>query len=91
MKISLIAQVLSCNNTFSIDLDINYLLTDSRTLKTPPAETLFFALRTSKNDGARYVADLYKRGLRAFVVARDSLFSDDIAKLQEICKQQFEK
>ncbi|MBQ7209827.1 MAG: alanine racemase [Paludibacteraceae bacterium] len=85
MKISLIAQVLSCNNTFSIDLDINYLLTDSRTLKTPPAGTLFFALRTSKDDGARYVADLYKRGLRAFVVARDSLFSGDIAKLQDCC------
>jgi alanine racemase len=57
--------------------EVTYLLTDSRQLGTSqaplPAETLFFALRTPKNDGARYIPDLYDRGVRMFVVGRDSL------------------
>ncbi|MBO7455246.1 MAG: alanine racemase [Paludibacteraceae bacterium] len=57
--------------------EVTYLLTDSRQLGTSqaplPAETLFFALRTPKNDGARYIPDLYARGVRMFVVGRDSL------------------
>lgn len=43
------------------------LLTDSRSLCFPE-ETLFFALRTARNDGHRYIADLYRRGVRCFVV-----------------------
>ena len=57
--------------------EVTYLLTDSRQLGTSqaplPAETLFFALRTPKNDGARYIPDLYARGVRMFVVGRGSL------------------
>ena len=57
--------------------EVTYLLTDSRQLGTSqaplPAETLFFALRTPKNDGARYIPDLYARGVRMFVAGRDSL------------------
>ena len=49
--------------------EIVTLLTDSRSL-CEPETTLFFALRTSVNDGHRYVADLYRRGVRAFVVER---------------------
>ena len=46
---------------------IEWLLTDSRSLSFPET-TLFFALRTSSGDGHRYIADLYRRGVRAFVV-----------------------
>ena len=46
---------------------VSYLLTDSRSL-TFPAETLFFAIRTSNNDGHRYIATLYESGVRNFVV-----------------------
>ena len=35
---------------------IDWLLTDSRSLNFPE-ETLFFALTTKRNDGARYIAD----------------------------------
>ncbi len=42
------------------------LLTDSRRLFVPE-ETLFVALHGDRHDGARYVGDLYARGLRAFV------------------------
>ncbi|MBQ7443267.1 MAG: alanine racemase [Bacteroidaceae bacterium] len=47
---------------------IDWLLTDSRSLVFPE-ESLFFAIRTQKNDGHRYVEELYQRGVRAFVVA----------------------
>ena len=47
--------------------NIRWLLTDSRSLCFPE-ETLFFALKTQRNDGHRYVGDLYRRGVRHFVV-----------------------
>ncbi len=46
---------------------IRWLLTDSRSLCFPE-ETLFFALKTQRNDGHRYIGDLYHRGVRHFVV-----------------------
>lgn len=48
--------------------DIGFLLTDSRSLCFPE-ETLFFALRSDRNDGHRYIPDLYRRGVHNFVVA----------------------
>ena len=49
------------------DGQIRWLLTDSRSLCFPE-ETLFFALKTQRNDGHRYIGDLYRRGVRHFVV-----------------------
>ena len=49
------------------EADVRWLLTDSRSLCFPE-ETLFFALRTKRNDGHRYIDDLYRRGVRSFVV-----------------------
>ncbi len=49
------------------DARIGWLLTDSRSLCFPE-ETLFFALKTPRNDGHRYIDDLYRRGVRNFVV-----------------------
>ena len=49
------------------DANVRWLLTDSRSLCFPE-ETLFFALRTKRNDGHRYVDELYHRGVRSFVV-----------------------
>ena len=50
------------------DATIGWLLTDSRSLCFPE-ETLFFALKTTRNDGHRYIDDLYRRGVRNFVVS----------------------
>lgn len=50
------------------DIDIEHLLTDSRQLGSDPAHTMFFALKTSRDDGARYIEDLYIKGVRVFVV-----------------------
>ena len=46
---------------------IGFLLTDSRSLCFPE-ETLFFALKTERRDGHSYIEDLYRRGVRNFVV-----------------------
>lgn len=56
--------------------DIAFLLTDSRSLCFPE-ETLFFALATPRGDGHRYIEELYRRGVRNFVVAE---LPDDCAK-----------
>ncbi len=50
------------------EYDINYLLTDSRHVGAFPEQTLFFALRTEKDDGAKYIQDLYAKGVRVFVL-----------------------
>ena len=55
------------------NLDIRHLLTDSRQLGSEAASTLFFALKTSKNDGAKYIPQLAERGVRAFVLDKSSL------------------
>ena len=65
------------------DLEIRYLLTDSRQLSAvssqPSAgETLFFAIKTDKNDGAKYIPELREKGVRAFVTG------DSIAALQAL-------
>ncbi len=49
------------------DANIGFLLTDSRSLCFPE-ETLFFALRSGRNDGHHYISELYRRGVRNFVV-----------------------
>jgi hypothetical protein len=48
--------------------DVEWILTDSRSLCFPET-TMFFALRTERGDGHRYVRDLYERGVRVFVVS----------------------
>ena len=49
------------------EASIEWLLTDSRSLAFPET-TLFFALRTKLGDGHHYINELYRRGVRNFVV-----------------------
>lgn len=49
------------------DFEIRHLLTDSRTLGEDAAHTLFFAIKTEKNDGAKYIPELEAKGVKAFV------------------------
>ena len=53
--------------------NIGFLLTDSRSLCFPE-ETLFFALKSGRNDGHGFIPDLYRRGVKNFVV--DTVPSD---------------
>ena len=52
-------------------LMVEHLLTDSRRL-TEPNNTVFFAISTKRNSGCRYIDDLYRAGVRQFVVPADS-------------------
>lgn len=57
------------NNTVSNEAVIKWLLTDSRTLSFPQ-ESLFFAIVTKRNDGHKFIEELYRQNLRYFVVSR---------------------
>ncbi len=65
-KISQIAVLIGAHQIGQTDQEIDWLLTDSRSLCFPES-TLFFAIRTQRGDGNRYIPELYQRGVRAFV------------------------
>ena len=80
MKLSEIKQAIGTRATVAGDnrLEIRHLLTDSRQLGNEPEATLFFAIKTDKNDGAKYIPDLEKKGVKAFVTG------DAVAALQAL-------
>ena len=63
-----VAALIGAHRYGSAETHIEWLLTDSRSLAFPET-TLFFALRTRTGDGHRYIDDLYRRGVRNFVVS----------------------
>lgn len=63
-----IASVIGAKRIGNHPAHIDWILTDSRSLCFPE-ETLFFALKTKRNDGHKYITDLYERGVRNFVVS----------------------
>lgn len=65
--ISDISILIGAHRIGTYEQQIDWLLTDSRSLSFPES-TLFFAIRTGKGDGHAYIRDLYDRGVRAFVV-----------------------
>lgn len=62
-----IAALIGARHFGTTNAEIDWLLTDSRSLAFPET-TLFFALRTKLGDGHHYIEDLYRRGVRNFVV-----------------------
>lgn len=46
---------------------ITEILTDSRTIISPET-SLFFALKTKRNDGQKYIEELYEKGVKNFVL-----------------------
>ena len=62
-----IATLIGARRYGNAESNVRWLLTDSRSLSFPE-QTLFFALRSQRNDGHRYIDDLYRRGVRSFVV-----------------------
>ena len=72
-NIEKITTLIGARRIGNADAQIGWLLTDSRSLCFPE-ETLFFALKTQRNDGHRYIQDLYRRGVRNFVVENNSSF-----------------
>ncbi len=69
MKAQQISAVISpiLSNVALPEEEILHLLTDSRRL-VEPRGTLFFGIPTARNTGVRYIEELYRRGVRSFVV-----------------------
>lgn len=63
-----IGSIIGAQRSGNTSAAIDWILTDSRSLCFPE-ETLFFALKTKRNDGHKYIPDLYTRGVRNFVVS----------------------
>ena len=70
MRISIenVTKILNANRVGTHPTEIDWILTDSRSLCFAE-DTLFFALKTKRNDGHKYIPDLYERGVRNFVVS----------------------
>ena len=67
-SIEKVATLIGAHRYGTADTKIEWLLTDSRSLAFPET-TLFFALHTRTGDGHQYIDDLYRRGVRNFVVS----------------------
>ena len=55
-----------------IQTNAQYLLNDSRQLSSPQ-RSIFFAIKGLHHDGHQFLDDLYRKGVREFVVERDAL------------------
>jgi len=73
--IEFIAELIGAKRIGTNNATIDWLLTDSRSLSFPE-ETLFFALNSKRNSGAKYIPDLYARGVRNFVIERSFSHTD---------------
>ncbi|ANH82955.1 bifunctional UDP-N-acetylmuramoyl-tripeptide:D-alanyl-D-alanine ligase/alanine racemase [Niabella ginsenosidivorans] len=70
-SIQQIAAILGLQNIPDVNKGfVNTLLTDSRKL-TSPSTSLFFALQGPQRNGHVFVPELYKKGVRFFVISRD--------------------
>lgn len=94
-----ICSIISAERFGSRKAGISWLLTDSRSLSFPET-TLFFAIKTSRNDGHNYIKDLYDKGVYNFVIDHDVpavrkkcskanflLVKDTLAALQKLAEQ----
>lgn len=67
-NVSHIARILDGNATVASDVVIEHLIFDSRKIYSP-STSLFFALKGSRRNGHQFIPELYKKGVRNFVVS----------------------
>jgi alanine racemase len=67
-SVSHITRIIEASGSLVNDPLIEHLLLDSRKINSP-ASSLFFALAGPRRDGHQFIPDLYKRGIRNFVVS----------------------
>ncbi len=65
-----IAQSIGAKHPDTRALEVKHLLWDSRQLSTSEG-ALFFAIRGQNHDGHAFIAELYRKGVRLFVVEHD--------------------
>ncbi len=92
-SIKQIAKICNAEQFGSADVTIRHLLTDSRSLLQAES-SLFFAIQGLHHDGHEYIDELYRSGLRVFIVTQlpqsqpeDAVFlrvGDSVSALQAI-------
>ena len=101
-SVSHIAGIINATGTVVTDSTIEHLLLDSRKVYSP-ATSLFFAIKGVRRDGHQFIPELYKRGVRNFVVSSETvmaaytdanflLVEDSLTALQQLAayhRQQF--
>ncbi len=72
LKIEEIAEWLHAKSHIALpQATVKTLLTDSRNVLVPES-SLFFALKSESNNGHKYINELYRRGVRNFVITETS-------------------
>lgn len=71
MKYSIrhIAEIIQATSHIVTDTEIAHLILDSRKA-VAPLHTLFFAIKGPRRDGHQFIAALYQRGVRNFVISQ---------------------
>ena len=71
MKYSIrhIAEIINASSHIVTDAEIEHLILDSRKA-VAPLHTLFFAIKGPRRDGHQFIAALYQRGVRNFVISQ---------------------
>ena len=73
--ISHIAKIINAQTLIVNDRLVEYLVFDSRKIFFP-ATSLFFAIKGNRRNGHSYIPELYKKGVRKFIVSEDISSSD---------------
>lgn len=71
-----VASIIDAQLIGNPDVVVNYVITDSRSVSFPET-TLFVALKTSKNDGHRYISSLSAEGVHSFLVSEVPTHDDE--------------
>ena len=93
-SITHIARIINATGTVVTDTTIDNLLLDSRKIYSP-ATSLFFAIKGTRRDGQQFITELYKKGVRNFVVSQEGeagiypdanflLVDDSLVALQQL-------
>ena len=65
-----IASVIKREAVITNDVQIEHLLFDSRKIYSPQS-SLFFAIVGSRRDGHQFIPEVYKKGVRSFVISQE--------------------
>lgn len=63
-----IASIIEAASQPAVNTTIDHLLLDSRKIHSP-ASSLFFALKGPRRDGHQFIGEVYKKGVRYFVIS----------------------
>jgi alanine racemase len=69
-------------NAETIHPQAEYLLTDSRQVSFP-AQSIFFAIKGTRNDGHQHIDKLYQKGVRNFVLENESFTTEVKSKVEQ--------